>query len=156
MADSGTDPPILEQPRIRALTLLALMVAAILAAWLGWRVVAPSEGAPPNGLEEVRRVVPRGERVVVEILNGSTRQGAARIATRVLRRAGFDVVYFGNAPEPVDSTLVLIRRGVEAPGPWLIEALGTGTVRIEEAPGRRVDVTVILGPDWRPPSGVLP
>lgn len=101
-------------------------------------------------------MVPRGERVVVEILNGSTRQGAARIATRVLRRAGFDVVYFGNAPDPVDSTLVLIRRGPELPGTWLLEALGTGSVRVEEAPARRVDVTVILGPDWRSPSGVVP
>ena len=36
-------------------------------------------------------------RVTVEVLNGTARQGLARIATRVLRRRGLDVVFLGNA-----------------------------------------------------------
>ncbi|MDZ4674658.1 MAG: LytR C-terminal domain-containing protein [Gemmatimonadota bacterium] len=146
----------MEQSRVRALTLLALAGGAAAVAWLGSRVVLPQGGADAPALEEVRRVVPRGERVVIEVLNGSGRQGAARIATRVLRRAGFDVIYFDNAPDPVDSTLVLVRRGAAARGGWLVEALGTGRVVLEEAPARRVDLTVILGPDWQRPKGVLP
>lgn len=132
------------------------MAGAVVVAWLGWRVVSPPGGEIPSGLEDVRRVVPRGERILIEVLNGSTRQGAARIATRVLRRAGFDVVYFANAPEQVDSSQVLVRRGPREPAEWLVEALGTGVIRAAEAPERRVDLTVILGPDWRPPPGIIP
>ncbi|MGH7580231.1 MAG: LytR C-terminal domain-containing protein, partial [Gemmatimonadales bacterium] len=35
--------------------------------------------------------------MTVEVLNGSRRSGAARAATRMLRRRGLDVVFFGNA-----------------------------------------------------------
>lgn len=125
-------------------------------AWLGSRLVlAPGSAAAP-ALDEVRRVVPPDQRVVIEVLNGSGVQGAARIATRVLRRAGFDVIAFDNAPEQVDSTVVLVRRGAPERGEWLVKALGTGRLSVEEAPARRVDLTVILGPDWRRPQGVLP
>jgi hypothetical protein len=75
---------------------------------------------------------------------------------RMLRRAGFDVLYFGDAPAPTDSTIVLVRRGEREPGEWLLEALGTGALRIELDSLRRVDLTVILGPDWRPPAGIIP
>jgi hypothetical protein len=107
-------------------------------------------------LDDVRRVVPADRRVVVEVLNGTQRRGAARIAMRILRQAGFDVLYFGDAPAPADTTLVLVRRGEREPGEWLLDALGTGQLRLELDSLRRVDLTVILGPDWRLPGGVIP
>src|SRR5690606_12567441 len=46
----------------------------------------------------------------VEVLNGSGRSGMARAVTQRLRDAGFDVVYFGNAPGGgADSTTVFNR-----------------------------------------------
>ncbi len=101
-------------------------------------------------------MVPRDRRVTVEVLNGTERRGAARIAMRMLRRAGFDVLYFGDAPAATDTTLVLVRRGERQPGEWLLDALGTGQLRSEPDSLRRVDLTVILGPDWRLPGGIIP
>ncbi len=89
-------------------------------------------------------------RITVEVLNGSGRGGLARLGTRRLRRLGLDVVYFGNAEAAVDSTRVIIRRGDRARASRVRDALGTG--RLDSAPDslRRVDVTVILGRDFRP------
>lgn len=110
---------------------------------------------PLDPLADVRRVVPAGERVTVEVLNGAGRRGAARVATRLLRRAGFDVIYFGNA-EPVDSTVVLWRRGEDRHGASLVRTLDAGRVREAIDTLRRLDYTVILGRDWPPPAGFIP
>ena len=72
------------------------------------------------------------------------------------RRAGFDVVYFGNAPEEAESTLVLVRRGEAGRGDAMIRALGSGIVRSAADTLRRVDLTVILGKDWKPPVELIP
>lgn len=89
-------------------------------------------------------------RVMVEVLNGTRRQGAARTATRVLRRSGLDVVFLGNADSLVLSTRVVARRGDSVRARYVAAALGTGVVTIETDTFRRVDVSVILGEDFRP------
>jgi hypothetical protein len=90
-------------------------------------------------------------RIVVEVLNGSDRTGLARLGARRLRRMGFDVVYFGNADPPrVDTTRVLLRRGEPGQAERVRDALGAGAVSTRLDTLRRVDVTVILGPDFRP------
>lgn len=142
----------MEQPRVRLVLLLALIAAALGVAWAGWRAARPGRG----DLAEVSRVVPAGRRVVVEVLNGSGRPGLARLATRVLRRAGFDVISYGTAADRSDTTLVLIRRGPREAGQWMLEALGTGRLREEVDTLRRVDLSVTLGPDWRPPPVLIP
>src|SRR2546430_5565345 len=56
----------------------------------------------------------------------------AKVATRLLRRAGIDVVAFGNAPETVgtlDSTRIAVRRGTGAVGDRVRKPLGVGRVR---------------------------
>jgi hypothetical protein len=84
------------------------------------------------------------------VLNGSRRSGAARAATRRLRREGLDVVFFGNAEHPADSTSVVVRRGDPAAGREVRLALGVGRIVVEPDTFRRVDVSVILGPDFAP------
>ena len=91
---------------------------------------------------------PRG-RVMVEVLNGTNRTGVARVATRALRREGLDVVFFGNAGAPADSTRILVRRGDPGRGRDVRDALGVGRVVIQPDTTRRVDVSVILGADYR-------
>lgn len=93
----------------------------------------------------------RGGRVTVEVLNSSRVPGLARIATLALRDAGLDVVFYGTADTTVDSTQVLVRRGGSAGGERVARGLGAGRVRIAHDSLRRVDVTVLLGPDWRAP-----
>jgi hypothetical protein len=98
---------------------------------------------------------PRG-RVQVEVLNGSRRQGAARTATRMLRRQGLDVVFLGNADSMADSTRVIVRRGDPSQARYVAQALGAGKVVVETDTFRRVDVSVILGDDFRPRLPIHP
>ncbi|HEV8455328.1 MAG TPA: LytR C-terminal domain-containing protein [Gemmatimonadales bacterium] len=95
-------------------------------------------------------------RVLVEVLNGSRRQGAARTATRMLRRQGLDVVFLGNADSIADSTRVIVRRGDPNNARYVAQALGAGKVMVETDTFRRVDVSVILGDDFRPRLAIHP
>jgi len=100
--------------------------------------------------------VPEGKRVLVEVLNGSGRRGLARAATRVLRQAGFDVVYFGTVRETGLPTVALARRGDSAAAVRVARTLGASAVRVATDTLLRLDVTVILGDDYRPPPGLRP
>jgi hypothetical protein len=95
--------------------------------------------------------IPSAEgRIVVEVLNGSGRSGLARLGTRRLRRMGLDVVNFETADTTVDSTQVILRRGKIDQAERVRSALGLGRVLTRRDTLRRVDVSVILGPDFRP------
>jgi hypothetical protein len=88
--------------------------------------------------------------VTVEVLNGSRRAGAARAATRMLRRRGLDVVFYGNAESAVESTRVIVRRGDQEQARDVRQVLDAGRIVVEPDTLRRVDVSVILGPDFQP------
>lgn len=87
--------------------------------------------------------------MTVEVLNASGRPGLARHGTLALRAAGLDVVAFGTADTTVDSTLVLVRRGDRDAGERVAAALDTRRIRLAPDTLPRVDVTVLLGKDWR-------
>jgi LytR cell envelope-related transcriptional attenuator len=108
---------------------------------------------PPRA--EAYAVPPKG-RVTVEVLNGTRRQGAARTATRMLRRQGLDVVFLGNADSIADSTRVIVRRGDPGRARYVAQTLGAGKVVVETDTFRRVDVSVILGDDFRPKLALHP
>ena len=93
---------------------------------------------------------------MLEVLNGTRRQGAARTATRMLRRQGLDVVFLGNADSVADSTLVIVRRGDPSRARFVAQALGAGKVVVQADTFRRVDVSVILGDDFRPKLPIHP
>jgi hypothetical protein len=95
-------------------------------------------------------------RVMVEVLNGTQRQGVARTATRILRGRGVDVVFLGNADSAEASTLVIVRRGDPDRARYVAAVLGAGKIVVEPDTLRRVDVSVILGDDFKPRSGMHP
>lgn len=95
-------------------------------------------------------------RVIVEVLNGTRRQGAARTATRMLRGRGIDVVFLGNADSAETSTRVIARRGDADRARYVAAVLGAGKVVVESDTFRRVDVSVILGADFKPRVGLHP
>jgi uridine phosphorylase len=68
----------------------------------------------------------------------------------MLRRRGLDVVFLGNADSLAESTRVVVRRGDPERARYVAAALGAGKVVVETDTFRRVDVTVILGEDFRP------
>jgi len=95
----------------------------------------------------------RGPALVVEVLNASGTPGKARVGTRVLRRAGIDVVYFGNAPATLgisDSTRIIVRRGSKDLGEAVRRALGVGRVEVQLDSTRLLDASVLLGADFAP------
>jgi hypothetical protein len=137
----------MEQPRTgRRVVLIILAVAlaaAIVATLLRPRTVrAPGEGA-------ARPVPGENGRVVAEVLNASGQVGLARAATRKLRDAGIDVVYFGtDERNDLDATLVVLRRGDASAAERVVNALGIGAVQATPDATRLVDVTVRLGRDF--------
>jgi hypothetical protein len=137
------------------LELLALYAAGLaLVAFLASFVIGLSRparhdslaGAEPASMGEAE--VPPPQRGRLEVLNGSGRAGLARQATERLRRSGFDVVYFGNAPARHDSSEVLDRAG----SPVIARAAADelGITRVVSAPDSALllDATVLLGRDW--------
>lgn len=93
----------------------------------------------------------RGPAITVEVLNANGRAGDARIGTQRLRRAGIDVVYFGNAGEHgLDSTRIIVRRGAEKAGERVRAALGQGRVEVQRDSAKLLDVSVLLGLDFHP------
>ncbi len=101
----------------------------------------------------------RGPAIVVEVLNASGTPGNARVGTRLLRRAGIDVVYFGNAPATlgiIDSTRIIVRRGSRDIGEYVRRALGVGRVAVEVDTTRLLDASVLLGADFAPRQNFHP
>jgi hypothetical protein len=92
------------------------------------------------------RIPGEGDRITVEVLNGTTVNGLARQVTRELRRRGIDVVYFGTT-DRADSTLGIARRSDTEAARVVRRALGSGAVLDEPLPQLLLDVTVVLGPD---------
>lgn len=85
----------------------------------------------------------------VEVLNGSGRSGMARAVTQRLRTAGFDVVFFGNAPAGSgDSTVVIDRIGDDAVARAVAEHLGVTRVISQPDTSLYLEATVVLGKDW--------
>jgi hypothetical protein len=93
----------------------------------------------------------RSPAIIVEVLNASGRSGDARLATRLLRHAGIDVVYFGNAGENgLDSTRIIVRRGSEQVGQRVRAALRQGRIEVQLDSAKLLDVSVLLGADFAP------
>jgi hypothetical protein len=90
------------------------------------------------------------------VLNASAKPGLARVGTRVLRRAGIDVLTFGNAAGSagatgvLDSTRIVVRRGGREVGQRVRAALGVGRVVIQLDSARLLDASVLLGADFAP------
>ena len=100
----------------------------------------------------------RAPAVTVEILNASGRAGTARVGARLLRDAGIDVVYFGNADAAesgLDSTRVILRRGDRRAAEQVRAALGVGRISVELDDTKLLDVSVLLGGDFPPRTRAL-
>lgn len=132
--------------RVALLGLAALTAVAAVGTWMAMRAGDSRRPPPPDAL------APPGQRVRVQVLNATTTRGLARRATMHLRDQGFDVLEMGTASEQLDSTLVLDRSGHPDWARRVAEALGGARVESRPDSSRYLDVTVLLGRSWRPPS----
>lgn len=117
-----------------------------------------------GGLTPVPKVIrlddslkaPAGVRIKVEVVNTTKVRGLGRRATQLLRDRGFDVVDVETGGPLRDTTLVLDRSGHAAWASTIARILGAGA-RAESRPdsSRYLDITVLLGSAWRPPSEPL-
>ncbi len=140
----------MEQPvRRLALTGAGVLLLALLAVlYRSTPSTLPDHAFPIPG---------ESDHLLTEVLNGSGKAGLARTATRVLRRGGMDVVFFGNAEGgEVPSTQLLVRRGDSTAARRAARLLGVGAIAWKPDSTRRVDVTVILGADYDPPAELHP
>jgi hypothetical protein len=95
---------------------------------------------------------PSGVRVRVQVLNATSTRGLAQRATDVLRDHGFDVVDIGTNREKLDSTLVLDRSNHPDWAQRVANAMDRARTLSRPDTSRYVDVTVLIGGDWRPPG----
>ena len=104
-------------------------------------------------MNQIQKFATDDVRIKVEVLNASGQRGWARLATFALRDAGFDVVRYGNDPPPhQDTTVVIARSGRDDWAQLVARALGGARIESRPDTSRYLDVTVLLGSTWRPPS----
>jgi hypothetical protein len=94
---------------------------------------------------------PAGTRIKIEVLNATTTKGLAHRATLFLRDRGFDVVAIGTASQQRAETTVIDRSKHPAWARLVANAMGA-TLTSRPDSSRYVDVTVLIGANWRPPS----
>ena len=129
--------------------ILALLVLIGLG-WGGWRLLRGST-ADPDRYAPADARAPEGTRIKVEVLNGTRTKGLARRATQYLRGRGFDVVGAGTETEARATTVVYDRSSHPEWARLVARALNAPVVNKPDS-SRYLDVTVILGADWRPPA----
>ncbi len=132
--------------------LLTAIVFTLVGAFLASLVFGLRSPTANRAAEEVPR-----QRIRVEVLNAAGIDGLARRATDSLRAAGFDVVYYGNAPTfDREWSVVLDRVGDRERALAAAAALGIPNVRSELERDLYLDVTVLLGRYWAAGTPQLP
>jgi hypothetical protein len=114
--------------------------------WFSVRAFSnPSELSGPDDAR-----APEGIRIKVEVLNATRTRGLARKATDFLRDRGFDVVGSGNEAEQRAKTVVYDRSAHPEWARLVGRAMNAPVISRPDS-SRYLDVTVLIGADWRPP-----
>ena len=141
----------------RRVVAYAGVVAAVVVVVVAVVAIMMSEG--PRGdahrdafaeLEAAGSIESPDSRPQVEVLNGCGVSGVAAQAHEYLRRLGFDVVNVENAPAfDYEETIVIDRGGDEGIARRVARFLGTENVIRQVRPELMLQVTVIIGRDFR-------
>jgi hypothetical protein len=139
----------------RRLALLALAAVVLVAA--AWYVIPYASGRhgpawPGLAPAPLGAQAPDSVRIKVEVLNATRTTGLARRATLFLRDRGFDVVEVSNAEETHDTTMVIDRSNHPAWAALVASAMGGAVVESRPDSSRYLDVTVLVGASWHPPT----
>jgi len=118
--------------------------------WIAWQLLALRPALSGPSIPDDARA-PEGVRIKVEVLNATQTRGLARKATLYLRDRGFDVVGSGNVSEQRAKSIVYDRSGHKE---WarLVGRAMAAPVVVRPDSSRYLDVTVLIGGDWRPPA----
>ena len=129
-----------------------IILALLVLIGLGWagRRLLTARKDPLATYAPADARAPEGTRIKVEVLNGTRTKGLARRATIYLRDRGFDVVGSGTETQPRATTVVYDRSSHPEWARLVGRAINAPVVNRPDS-SRYLDVTVILGADWRPP-----
>ena len=141
----------------RALIIVAAVLLLVVLAGAGVVLRSRDESTPV--LQAFRAPVhvraPAGVRIRVQVLNTTKTRGLARSATRLLRDRGFDVVELGTASPTIDTTIVLDLSGHPEWAASAAQVMAPAITRARPDSSRYLDVTVLIGSTWRPPTQPL-
>jgi len=129
----------------------AVVVAAMIAAGV-YAYARPAHRGVRSILPTPEVRAPDGVRVRVQVLNATKTRGLARRATMVLRDRGFDVVETGTLTQTRDTTLVLDLSGHPEWANRIAQIFAPAKVTARTDSSRYLDIAVVLGGTWRPPS----
>jgi hypothetical protein len=132
----------------RALVIGAMIVVVMVAATA---LVSRQVTGTVFGIGSIDHA-PGDVRIRVQVLNATGTRGLAQRATDHLRDKGFDVVDVGNNRDRMDSTLILDRSNHPEWARRVAAAMGGATVLSRPDSSRYLDVTVLIGATWRPPT----
>lgn len=146
----------MEQRALRRWLLAGVVVCGAALAAVALRPRGSSgRGAASLTLRSSDAQAPADTRIRVEVRNASRTAGLAHDATLHLRERGFDVVEYGNVRSPRDlrdTTLVIDRSGHPDWARLVAAAMGGAPVVARRDSSRYLDVTVLVGGDWRAPA----
>jgi hypothetical protein len=128
--------------------ILVVLILAIASATVWFVARAFSNPPEPSVPDDAR--APERVRIKVEVLNATKTRGLARKATLFLRDRGFDVVGSGTDVEPRAKTVVYDRSSHPEWARLVGRAMNAPVVSRPDS-SRYLDVTVLIGADWRPP-----
>lgn len=154
------DEPPRQSKRRRVARFATAMVVVAAAAtgatvwWNGRADVHTPIGTAFAAQADTLARAPKGVRVRVRVLNASNVNGLAKRATFVLRDHGFDVVEYEGVKQkaPREATLIQTHTGHDDWSDRVQRVLGTGSVETRPDSSRYVDLTVVLGLDWKAPT----
>ena len=113
---------------------------------------SPTAASPRRAASSGGAQAPDSVRVRVQVLNATNITGLARRATMVLRDHGYDVVETGNTKGPLDTTIVLDLTGHPEWAQRIAKLVAPARVQARRDTSRYLDIAVVLGTMWRPPS----
>jgi len=142
--DAGPKP---RRRRYGRIILVFLILCGL--AWIAWQLLALRPERSGLSIPDDARA-PEGVRIKVEVLNATQTRGLARKATLYLRDRGFDVVGSGNVTEQRTKSVVYDRSRHPEWARLVGRAMSAHVVAQPDS-SRYLDVTVLIGADWRPP-----
>lgn len=133
-----------------AITAVIVVVVAVVGIMMSERRAVDQDTDAFTRLEQSESLESPDERPQVEVLNGCGVSGIAAQTHEYLREFGFDVVNVENA-RAFDylETVVIDRGGDVRIARRVARILGTGNVIRQVRPDLMLQVTVILGSDYR-------
>ncbi|MEJ2311895.1 MAG: LytR C-terminal domain-containing protein [Gemmatimonadales bacterium] len=128
-----------------------MVIVLLASAWWGWRQARESIDPAEDPFARQVELPPEPDPIArVEVLNGAGEPGAAQEAAEILRGAGFDVVYFGNASDfDNPRTRVIARVETDGRADSVAGWLRVDRLEVDVDPTMHLDATIVLGSDWR-------